>query len=87
MLCCRHSSGPGVAERLLDSGQPGCSDRPLLKRHLGKRAAERSWASVRRAWLFLAEAQLPGDPPDPLAGLKAVVDDAKQADGRHRVLI
>ena len=59
------TEGPGVAERLLDSGQPGCSDRPLLKRHLGRVVEEGCGAQGLGGFglhgflvLFLAEAQL-----------------------------
>ena len=37
--------------------------------------------------LFLAEAELPRDPSHPLAGLKAMMDDAQEAYRGHCILI
>ena len=73
------TQGPGISERLLNTVQPGGCDGSLLDGHC--------FGFHGFLILLLAEAEPPGNPANALTGLKAVMDDAEQADGRHGVLV
>ena len=94
------TQGPGISERLLNSVQPGGCDGSLLDGHFRRVIEEgcREELGLRPQRLggfgfhgflilLLAEAKLPGNPANALTGLKAVMDYAEQADGRHGVLV
>ena len=94
------TQGPGISERLLNSVQPGGCDGSLLDGHFRRVIEEgcREELGLRPQRLggfgfhgflilLLAETKLPGNPANALTGLKAVMDDAEQADGRHGVLV